>query len=96
MGPGVNNYDLFSVKCLCKSFIIAYICVTTRYIVFIFGTRYIYSLSLDMECVSDVPTPLSAARGKKLRLRQICVQVKVLRQTFLIAYISVTTVSFLS
>ena len=49
-----------------------------------------------MECVSDVPTPLSAARGKKLRLRQICVQVKVLRQTFLIAYISVTTVSFLS
>ena len=64
MGPGVNNKDLFSVKVLCKTLIIAYISVTTRCIVCVFGTSYICSIYFDMKCLSDVPRPLGGARGQ--------------------------------
>ena len=64
MGPGVNNKDLISVNVWCKTLNTAYISVTRRCIVFIFETRYIYSISLDIKCLSDVSRPLGGARGQ--------------------------------
>ena len=64
LGPGVNNKELFSVKVLCHAFTTAYISVTTRFIVFVVGTWYICSISLDMKGLSYVPRPLSGARGQ--------------------------------